>query len=228
MEQDTSSGAAYLVIEKGPLLGKRVEIWKDSTTIGRSRDCDIFLEDITVHRKQASIVRGPSGYVLRDDHGSGDSFVNGHPVQHQLLSNGDQLLFGSTRMTFYANEGTRPFQLASSRGRELHVGKSQDPHALTTAYLHPMGGRAGVRGFDVFTEMTIGRSRECDIFLEDLAVSRVHATIRELPDGEYELVDNQSATGTFVNGQPIQRCVLCENDIVQIGASRFIFRHAHQ
>lgn len=228
MEQDTSSGAAYLVIEKGPSLSKRVEIWKDSTTIGRSRDCDIFLEDIAVHRKQASIVRSSSGYILRDDHGSGDSFVNGHPVQHQLLSNGDQLLFGSTRMTFYANEGTRPFQLASSRGRELHIGKSHDPHVSTTAYLHPMGGRIGVRGFDVFTEMTIGRSRECDIFLEDLAVSRVHATIRELPNGEYELIDNQSATGTFVNGQPIQRYMLCENDMVQIGASRFVFRHARQ
>src|SRR5260221_654373 len=63
---------------------------------------------------------------------------------------------------------------------------------------------------------TIGRRRECDIFLEDLAVSRVHATLRELPDGEYELVDNQSATGTFVNGQPIQRYLLCEGDIVQI------------
>ena len=68
---------AYLVIKQGPQAGKRVEIWKDCTTIGRSRECDIFLEDIAVHRKQARIVFTRAGYALQDDHGSGDSIVNG-------------------------------------------------------------------------------------------------------------------------------------------------------
>ncbi|HET7640327.1 MAG TPA: FHA domain-containing protein, partial [Ktedonobacteraceae bacterium] len=76
--------AAYLVIQQGPQAGKRVEIWKDRTTIGRSRECDIFLEDISVHRKQASIIYTNAGFVLRDDHGSGDSIVNGRPVREQL------------------------------------------------------------------------------------------------------------------------------------------------
>ena len=84
--------AAHLIIQEGPRAGKRLEIWKDLTTIGRSRDCDIFLEDISVHRKQASIMRTVSGFVLRDDHGKGDSFVNGQSVREQLLKHGDQLL----------------------------------------------------------------------------------------------------------------------------------------
>ena len=82
--------AAYLIIQEGPRAGKRLEIWKDLTTIGRSRDCDIFLEDVTVHRKQASIIYTPTGYVLCDDHGSGDSLVNGQAVREQLLRDGDQ------------------------------------------------------------------------------------------------------------------------------------------
>ncbi len=84
--------AAHLIIQEGPRAGKRLEIWKDLTTIGRSRDCDIFLEDISVHRKQASIMRTVSGFILRDDHGKGDSFVNGQSVNEQLLKHGDQLL----------------------------------------------------------------------------------------------------------------------------------------
>lgn len=72
--------------------------------------------------------------------------------------------------------------------------------------------------------MTIGRSRDCDIFLEDLAVSRLHATIRELSGGEYEVVDNRSATGTFVNGRPVTQCRLRDGDQLQIGVNRFIFR----
>jgi len=224
MEQDNTSGA-YLVIQQGSLLGRRVELWKDCTTIGRSRACDLFLEDIAVHRKQASILRTPAGYVLRDDHGSGDSFVNGQPVKEQLLNNTDQLSFGNTQMVFYASEGTRPFQLPISRGRELHVGKAASSLSSTIAYLHPVTtSRADLCAFELLPEMSIGRSRECDVFLEDLAVSRLHATIRERSDGSYEIVDNRSATGTFVNGRAVARCVLKEGDIVQIGASRFKFR----
>jgi pSer/pThr/pTyr-binding forkhead associated (FHA) protein len=71
--------------------------------------------------------------------------------------------------------------------------------------------------------MSIGRSRECDIFLEDLAVSRHHATIEENTSGEFEIIDNKSATGTLVNGRPVTRHRLQEGDIIQIGNTRFTF-----
>src|SRR5437870_12295899 len=100
MSQEYTS-SAYLLIQQGPQAGKRLELWKDCTTIGRSRDCDIFLEDVTVHRKQASILWTAAGYVLRDDQGSGDSIVNGRAVKEQVLNDGDQLLFGNTRLTFF-------------------------------------------------------------------------------------------------------------------------------
>jgi pSer/pThr/pTyr-binding forkhead associated (FHA) protein len=35
--------AAYLVIQRGPKAGKRIELWKESTSVGRSLDSDIFL-----------------------------------------------------------------------------------------------------------------------------------------------------------------------------------------
>jgi pSer/pThr/pTyr-binding forkhead associated (FHA) protein len=219
--------AAHLIIQQGPQAGKRLEIWKDHTTIGRSRDCDIFLEDISVHRKQASILRTATGFVLRDDHGGGDSLVNGKSIREQLLKNGDQLLFGNTRLTFYGSEGTRPFQLASSRGRELHVMKRSNPDSSAIANLDLVTLRGTTRSYEVLPETTIGRSRECDIFLEDLAVSRLHATIHQLPGGGYEVEDHRSATGTFVNGMRITHYRLLEGDIMQIGSTRFTFRRSN-
>ena len=216
--------AAHLIIQEGPQAGKRLEIWKDLTAIGRSRDCDIFLEDISVHRKQASIMRTAAGFVVRDDHGKGDSFVNGQSIKEQLLKHGDQLLFGNTKLVFYGNEGTRPFQLASSRGHELHVMKRADPNSSAIANFDLMTIHGTLRSYEVLSEMTIGRSRECDIFLEDLAVSRLHATIHQLPDGGFEIEDHRSATGTFVNGLRITRYRLLEGDIVQIGSNRLTFR----
>ena len=218
--------AAYLVMQRGSKAGKRIELWKECTSIGRSLDSDIFLEDVTVHRVQASILLTPAGYMLRDDHGSGDSFVNGQPVKEQLLKDGDQLSFGNSLLTFFAHEGTRPFQLASSRGRERLIGKSPEPNTSTIAKLDLAGRQGPIRSFELFPQMTIGRSRDCDIFLEDLAVSRLHATIHELPDGGFELEDHRSATGTFVNGMRVTRYRLLEGDVVQIGSSRLTFRRA--
>ncbi len=225
LPEQTQQGA-YLVIQRGSLVGKRVELWKNCTSIGRRRDSDIFLEDIAVHRKQASIIYTSMGYVLRDDHGNGDSFVNGHPVTEQLLNSGDQLLFGNTQMTFYASEGTKPFQLASSRERELYIGRSPDPSASTIARLQFTNPQSSLRSVDVLPDLTIGRSRECDIFLEDLSVSRLHATIKECGHGAYEIVDNHSATGTFVNGCHVNRHRLHDGDIVEIGNTTFAFRLA--
>lgn len=218
MAQEQSSSTAYLVIQQGQIILKRVELWKECTTIGRSRDSDIFLEDITVHRKQARIILTEIGYLLRDDHGSQDSFVNGKPITEQLLNNGDEILFGNTQLTFHAHEGTRPFQLPSSRGKELHIGKTPDPHAHVVSFLRLAHQQQNI---ELLSRMTIGRSRECDIFLEDLAVSRLHATILELQPTVYEIKDNHSATGTFVNGQVIDQQVLRDGDVIEIGMNAF-------
>ena len=222
MEQEQSP-AAYLVIQKGALAGKRVELWNDCTTIGRSRDSDIFLEDVTVHRKQASIIQTPDGYKLCDDHGKGDLFVNGKPVSNYLLKSGDELKFGNTLMVFYANEGTRPFQLASSRGKELSLGKVPDPQPAAIARLNITSAYSTIQSIELQPGMTIGRSRECDIFLEDLTVSRYHATIEENTPGIYEIIDKQSATGTIVNGRPVTRHKLQEGDVIQVGNTRLTF-----
>jgi pSer/pThr/pTyr-binding forkhead associated (FHA) protein len=141
-----------------------------------------------------------------------------------LLNHGDQILLGETHLTFYANEGTRPFQLPSSRGRELHIGKAPDSQTTKIARLHRVNPLTGPYSIELLSEMTIGRSRDCSIFLEDLAVSRHHATIRELPGGDFELCDNRSATGTFVNGRPVARHLLHEGDAIEIGTHQFIFR----
>src|SRR5260370_38828528 len=161
MAQEPSEYAttAYLVIQQGPQAGKRLEIWKDRTIIGRSLACDIFLEDLAVHRKQASILRTPAGFVLYDEHGSGDSFVNEQPVREQFLKDGDQLLFGNTRLTFFGHEGTRPFQLASSRGPDLHVLRNSDPNTSVIAKLDISAFTRAIPTCQLFPHSTIAPLR---------------------------------------------------------------------
>jgi hypothetical protein len=75
-------------------------------------------------------------------------------------------------------------------------------------------------------ELSIGRSRESDIFLEDLAVSRLHAKILNMGNGVYALKDEGSANGTKVNGQIVnkyQNYPLQEGDKIQLGQTVLVF-----
>lgn len=73
--------------------------------------------------------------------------------------------------------------------------------------------------------LTIGRSRDSDIFLEDLAVSRLHATIYRADNGQYVVRDENSANGTTVNGQRIGEHVLEESDEIGVGQTTLGFAH---
>jgi len=70
--------------------------------------------------------------------------------------------------------------------------------------------------------IVIGRSKDCDIRLEDPNVSRRHAEVRR--EGEaYWLVDLDSTNGVAVNGARIRRSRLNEGDRITIGNTDLVF-----
>ena len=71
--------------------------------------------------------------------------------------------------------------------------------------------------------VSIGRSRESDIFLPDQWLSRHHAEIRQRPDGHY-LVDLGSKNGTLLNGSRLEgETRLKEGDVITLGEHTLTF-----
>jgi pSer/pThr/pTyr-binding forkhead associated (FHA) protein len=70
--------------------------------------------------------------------------------------------------------------------------------------------------------VTIGRSSDCDVRVDDANVSRRHAEVRRIGDG-YSLVDLGSTNGTEVNGQRIQETALMNGDVISVGTTRITF-----
>ena len=68
----------------------------------------------------------------------------------------------------------------------------------------------------------IGRSPESTIFLDDVTVSRHHATI-SFTAGQWTIADSGSLNGTYVNRNLVTTASLRNNDDVQIGKYRFVF-----
>jgi pSer/pThr/pTyr-binding forkhead associated (FHA) protein len=59
-------GSALLVVRRGPNEGSRYMLDAEVTRVGRHPDSDIFLDDITVSRRHAEIIRQADGFHLRD------------------------------------------------------------------------------------------------------------------------------------------------------------------
>ena len=78
-------------------------------------------------------------------------------------------------------------------------------------------------------KFSIGRSPNCDIFIDDTVVSSEHAVIEmiENPDAagkaEYYIEDQDSTNCTFVNEKEIKRHKLSHNDIIRVGWVNFKF-----
>ena len=66
-------------------------------------------------------------------------------------------------------------------------------------------------------ETSLGRAGDCDIHFVAAGVSRLHATLRRLDNGDVELVDDASTNGTYVNGVRTPREVLHDGDKIQLG-----------
>jgi FHA domain/zinc-ribbon domain len=84
------------------------------------------------------------------------------------------------------------------------------------------GGRAGEHFIPQGERTTIGRSPDCDIFLDDVTVSRHHAVLRRADD-RFTIEDQGSLNGTFVNRRRIEAADLDDGDELQIGKYRLTF-----
>jgi pSer/pThr/pTyr-binding forkhead associated (FHA) protein len=78
-------------------------------------------------------------------------------------------------------------------------------------------------------KLSIGRSSQCDIFIDDAVVSTTHAVIERVEkqecgsEIEYHIQDLGSTNGTHVNNRPVTRCQLTHEDVIRIGWVNFKF-----
>lgn len=88
----------------------------------------------------------------------------------------------------------------------------------STAYqIVVLEGSGAGQKFRLDGSVTLGRSPDATIMLDDPEVSRLHARVSRTPDGNYLLEDLGSKNGTFVNGTRVERRVLAFGDKIRIG-----------
>lgn len=100
-------GSALLVVVRGPGAGSRFLLDSDVVTAGRHPDSDIFLDDITVSRRQVEFRRTGGSYEVIDAGSLNGTYVNRDRIDQAVLQNGDEVRIGKFRLSYFVGAGAR-------------------------------------------------------------------------------------------------------------------------
>ncbi|MDX6632661.1 MAG: hypothetical protein QOG09_1740 [Solirubrobacterales bacterium] len=95
-----SSGAALVIRSGGGRAGESFTIEQEKTSIGRSPDAGVFLDDVTVSRNHALIVRRADGLHIDDLGSLNGTYVNRRRIESHRLDDGDEIQIGKYKLSF--------------------------------------------------------------------------------------------------------------------------------
>jgi FHA domain len=100
---DVAAESGALVIRSGGgRVGQSFPLHGERMTIGRSPDAEIFLDDVTVSRDHAVLVRRSGAWFLDDSGSLNGTYVNRRRIDSQRLEDGDELQVGKYKLTYLA------------------------------------------------------------------------------------------------------------------------------
>jgi FHA domain/zinc-ribbon domain len=96
------TGPALVVRSGGGMAGQPFQPGEGRTLVGRSPECDIFLDDVTVSRRHAEILREGDEFTIRDLGSLNGTYVNKKRIESTELQDDDEVQIGKYRLTFLA------------------------------------------------------------------------------------------------------------------------------
>ena len=90
------------VVRQGPKRGSRIALDSDEVLIGRHPNSDIFLDDVTVSRRHATVRRVGAGYHVEDAGSLNGTYVNQTRVETVALGDGDEVQIGKFKLVYLA------------------------------------------------------------------------------------------------------------------------------
>ena len=205
---------------------RRFELSATTTSIGRSQENDIVINNLALSRRHAEVLLRRGRYEVQDLGSQNGVYVNNSRIRSpQPLNHSDTITLGTYHFVFNADEEVSEESPTTSR-RERPSPRadvdaaSEEPVALLVVKYNDVElQRLPVR--DV--ESLIGRARECDIQIAERRLSRRHCKVYREGDRHY-VTDLGSQNGTYVNRRRIpDRYELHDGDVLNFAEYSVLF-----
>ena len=100
LEPVVADGAALVIRSGGGRSGESFTIAGERMTIGRSPEAEVFLDDVTVSRNHALLVKRRDGLYIDDLGSLNGTYVNRRRIESHKLLDGDELQIGKYKLTY--------------------------------------------------------------------------------------------------------------------------------
>lgn len=201
-------------------------------TAGRSQSANLPLLDVRCSRNQFQLIRSGAGYAAQSLSENCLTFLNGEELTTtRKLQHGDILQAAALQFVYLEREDSeagrkRVSPQMASEATQIGIPGSDDSRDRTVfaADVAPVGRMDSAHHLVLAGQMLIGRDRaRVQLHLAHSQVSRVHAQLTVRETG-VELVDLNSANGTFVNGVRLRKVIrLRAGDRIHIGPYSLVF-----
>jgi hypothetical protein len=93
-------GAALVIRSGGGRAGESFPLEEDKVSIGRTPEAGVFLDDVTVSRNHALLVRRRDGLYIDDLGSLNGTYVNRHRIESHALTDGDEIQIGKYKLSY--------------------------------------------------------------------------------------------------------------------------------
>jgi pSer/pThr/pTyr-binding forkhead associated (FHA) protein len=100
VEAVSTEGAALVIRSGGGRSGETFPVYGERMTVGRSPEAEVFLDDVTVSRNHALLVRRRDGLYIDDLGSLNGTYVNRRRIESHKLEHGDELQIGKYKLTY--------------------------------------------------------------------------------------------------------------------------------
>ncbi len=230
---------AEIIVKFEDKVIERIVTEKKRISIGRTNENDVVLENRAVSRKHAMIEFNENAAVIIDNESLNGTFVNNRKISEEVLRNDDVVTIGKYSLIYHTQSATPQDDLSGMDGTMVLSTKKQkkmlENDRVERQIVAKYGGSVLIGEENTeFAEYrldrdvtTIGKAKFVHVKAKGFLLSGIQAKIVKENNG-YSFMNLGKTGRTKINGEPVDRCVLKNGDLMTVGKTTFKFVEGKQ